>query len=65
VGARAQACVCARLGLLIPYVTRGRSSFCVISGFTIFSTLSHKRYDFRKKVTELKMSLFNFLDKFI
>jgi hypothetical protein len=36
VGAQAQACACARVGLLIEYATRRRHVVCVLSGFTIF-----------------------------
>jgi len=39
--------------------------FCALSGSTIFSTLSHKRRDFRKKkVTAQKKSVSIFLYKF-
>ena len=47
-GALANAC--ARVALLIQHATRRRIAICGLSGSTIFSTLSHKRHDFRKKM---------------
>ena len=52
---RAQAFACVRVSLLIQYAMRRRHIVCVPSVSTILSTLSHKRCDFRKKVTERKM----------
>ena len=49
-----RACACARVALLIYYATRRRHVFCGLSVST-FSTLSHKRHDFRKKGAEHKM----------
>jgi hypothetical protein len=36
VGARAQECDCARVGLLSQYATHRRYNICVFSGFTTF-----------------------------
>ena len=48
---------CVSVALVFQHATHMRCFvICSLSGFTIFfSTLSHKRYDFREKVTEYKM----------
>jgi hypothetical protein len=38
---------------------------CDLSGSTVFSTVSHKRHDFRKKVTEHKMCVLIFSTTFV
>jgi hypothetical protein len=56
VGVRAQACACARVGLLIQYATRRLHIVCVLSGFTIFFDIVSKNGTiFEKKVAEHKM----------
>ena len=49
VGARARACACARVALLINH--KEAAVFLSASSLALpyFSTLSHKRYNFRKK----------------
>jgi hypothetical protein len=54
VGARARACACTRVGLLIPYATPRRLLFAT-SLAPYFSTFSHKRQNFCKNVTERRM----------
>ena len=46
---RARVCVCARVDLIILHATCRHSANCGPSKSTTFSTLSHKRHDFRKK----------------
>jgi hypothetical protein len=63
VGARAQACAYARVGLLTQYAKRRRHIVCLLSGSTTFSTFPHKRYDFHKNPLIIKR-VFGFLYKF-
>ena len=51
-GCDSRECACARVGLPIQYATRRRHCLRPVWLHRIFSTLSHKRDDFRKKVTE-------------
>ena len=60
VGARARVCICARVGLLIQYATRRRHIAESFLAAPYFSTLSHKRNDFRKNVTEHKICVLIF-----
>ena len=53
-GARARACACARVGLLIQYVTRKLHIVYVRSGSTFFEVIS-KTARFSGKVIEHKM----------
>ena len=55
---RAWACACACAGLLIQHETRMRHIVCVLSP-PYFSTLSHKRHDFRKALLNRKCVLFS------
>ena len=63
--ARACACVCS----LIYPAYKAHTPYCIVicclSGFIIFSTLSHKRHDFREKVTEHKICVLIFSTTFI
>jgi hypothetical protein len=54
--------VCISVALVIQHAMRKRHiAICGLSGCTkFFSTLSHKRYDFREKVTEHKMCVLIF-----
>jgi hypothetical protein len=57
-------CVCVALGT--QYAMRMRYIvICGLPSSTNFSTLSHKRYDFRKKVTEHKMCVLIFSTTFV
>jgi len=57
------------IGILDLVIQRGPRMrhiyICGLSGFTVFSTLSHKRHDFRKKVTEPKMFVLIFPTAFV
>ena len=67
-GARAPVHACACIALLIQRVTRMRrnaSSFMAFQVLLNSWTLSHKRHDFRKKVTEHKMCVLMFSTTFI
>ena len=61
---RSRACGCAHVGLLIQYATH---KCHIVSSLALpyFSTLSHKRHDFREKVTKYKMCVLIFSDTFI
>jgi hypothetical protein len=48
VSAQVRACAYARVGLLTHYTTTRRHIIFVLSSSIIFSTLSHKRHNFRK-----------------
>ena len=64
----ASGCACARVHLLIQHATRKRQillSFVASLVPPHFSTISHKRRDFRKNVTEYKMCIFIFSTSFI
>jgi len=51
--------------LVIQHAMRMRRSVvCGLPPLHYFSTLSHKRYDFRKKITEHKMCVMIFSTKF-
>jgi hypothetical protein len=65
VGVRARACACARVALLIQHVTLRHIAIYGLSDSSIFSILSNKRHDFRKKVTEHKMCTLIFSKTFI
>jgi hypothetical protein len=65
VGAQARACDCARVALVIQHSTRRNIVICRLSIITRFSTLSHKRHDFWKNITELKMRVLIFSTTFI
>ena len=54
---------CTRLAFLITRAMRMRYTGCGLG--SIFSTLSHKRYDFRKNFTEYKMCVFILFTTFI
>jgi hypothetical protein len=59
-------CVRARVALVIQKVIRMRHSIiCGLSNSTIFSTLSQKRQDFRRKIIEHKMCAVLFCTPFI
>jgi hypothetical protein len=58
VGARARACACARVSLLIQYAQARATLSASSLAPQYFLTLYHKRRDFRKKVTEYKMCAF-------
>jgi hypothetical protein len=50
VGARARACACAHVALIIQHATRRHTVICSLSLSPLkFSTLSHTRHDIRKK----------------
>ena len=63
--------VCVRVyvhvALLIQYTTRMRHIVTPVGPLVLpyFSTLSHKRYDFRKEVMEHKMCILIFLTTFV
>jgi hypothetical protein len=65
VAVRTRVCACEHIALLIQHATRRHIAICSLSGSTIFSTLSHKRYDFRKNVTAHKMYILIFSTTFI
>ena len=50
VRALARACARLRVALLILHATCRHIAICSLSGPTTFSTLSHKRHDFRKNI---------------
>ena len=60
------ACMCVRVALLSLHATRMRHivSFVASLAPPHFSTLSHKRHDFRKNVTEYKICAFIFSTTF-
>ena len=59
-------CVCVCVALVIQKVIRMRHSIiCGLSNSTIFSTLSQKRQDFRRKIIEHKMCAVLFSTPFI
>ena len=64
VGARALACACARVGLLIQHATHRHIDICI---FCLRHTFGHyKRHDFRKKEnTEYKVCVLIFSTNFI
>ena len=65
-GARARACTCPRVALLIQQAMRRIIlSFAASLAPPHISTLSHKRRDFRKNVTEYKMCILIFSTSFI
>ena len=66
-GAWAYICAYGHVALLIQHATRMRhivTSFVAPQSPPYFSTVSHKRCDYRKKVTEHKMCAFIFFYKF-
>ena len=68
VRARGRACARARVALIVRHATRMRHmplSFVTSLAPSYFSTLSHKRHDFRKSVTEHKMCVLIFSEIFI
>jgi hypothetical protein len=73
-GACERACVsawvraCVRIALLMQYTTRMRhtvTSFVAPLAPPDFSTISHKRHDFRKKLTEHEMCVLIFSTTFV
>jgi hypothetical protein len=67
-GAWVRACVCVCVALLIKHATRMRhvvTSYVTPLAPLYFSTLSHKRHDFWKKVTERKMCVLIFSTTFV
>ena len=58
-GARARACACARVALLVQHATRRHIVIFGLSDSTICFDIN-KRYDFRKKIIEHKMYAFTF-----
>ena len=66
--ARARGCTCVHVALFIQHATRMRhivTSFVAPQSPLHFSTLSHKRCDFRKKVIEHKMCVLIFSTTFV
>ena len=61
-GSRALACAFVRVVLLIQRAAILLSAIFVAS---YFSTLSHKRRDFRKKIIKLKMCILTLSTKFV
>ena len=60
-------CTCVHVSLLIQHATRMRhivTSLVAPLAPPYFSTLSHKRYDFRKKLIEYKMCVLFFSTTF-
>ena len=51
------ACAYARVAVLIQHASRHHIAITSLSGSSIFFDISHKRYDFRKNVTENKMCI--------
>ena len=67
-GAWACTCACVYVALLTQHATRMRhvvTSFAVRLATPYFSTLSHQRRDFRKKVTEYEMCVLIFSTTFV
>jgi hypothetical protein len=64
---RVGVCMRARVALLIQHATRMRHivSFVTSLPSQAFSTLSHKRHDFRKKITEDKICVLIFSTAFV
>jgi hypothetical protein len=61
-GARARACACTRVALLIiQHAKRRHIAICRLSSSPSISTLSHERYDFRKKLLNIKCVVWFFL----
>ena len=61
-------CACVHVALLIQHATRMRhivTSFVAPLALPCSSTLSHKRHDFRKRVTEYKMCVLVFSTTFV
>jgi hypothetical protein len=63
VGARALACVCRRVALLIQHATRRHIAICGLSGSTTFFDISYTD-DFREKVAEHKRFILIFSKTF-
>jgi hypothetical protein len=51
------ACAYARVAVLIQHASRHNIAITSLSGSSIFFDVSHKRYDFRKNITENEMCI--------
>jgi len=58
--------MCVFVDLIIPHAMHMRHIvICGLPHFKVFSTLSHKRYDFRKKATEYNICVLIFFTYFV
>ena len=64
VGARARACVCARVAIVIQHETQMSRIVCGLSRSTKFFDIILQKHDFPEKVTKQKTCVFDLFETF-